>query len=129
MKAISLTQPWASLVALGHKKIETRSWTTRYRGPLAIHASKRFPPSARVFAIEEAGLDRLPKRLPLGAIIATATLKDIRKTEEVVNEISGLERRLGDYSPGRYAWMLEDIRVLPDPVPCKGALRLWEFEQ
>ncbi len=41
MKAISILQPWASLVALGHKKIETRSWNTKYRGELLIHASKK----------------------------------------------------------------------------------------
>lgn len=40
MKAITLTQPWATLVAIGAKRIETRSWATRYRGPLAIHAAK-----------------------------------------------------------------------------------------
>lgn len=42
MKVISLLQPWASLVILGHKKIETRSWNTKYRGDLLIHASKRW---------------------------------------------------------------------------------------
>ena len=43
MKALSLTQPWATLVAMGAKRIETRSWATSYRGPLAIHASKGLP--------------------------------------------------------------------------------------
>lgn len=43
MKALSLTQPWATLVAIGAKKIETRSWSTSYRGPVAIHASKGYP--------------------------------------------------------------------------------------
>ena len=43
MKALSVTQPWATLIATGQKQIETRSWGTRYRGPLYIHAAKRFP--------------------------------------------------------------------------------------
>ena len=43
MKALTLTQPWASLVAIGAKRIETRSWSTPYRGLLAIHAAKGFP--------------------------------------------------------------------------------------
>src|SRR6202030_2406661 len=43
MKALTLTQPWATLVAIGAKRIETRSWPTLYRGPLAIYAAKRFP--------------------------------------------------------------------------------------
>lgn len=41
MWALTLRQPWASLVAIGVKQVETRSWTTAYRGPLAIHSSKR----------------------------------------------------------------------------------------
>jgi activating signal cointegrator 1 len=47
MKAITLTQPWATLVAIGAKRIETRSWPTNYRGPLAIHAAKGFPKWAK----------------------------------------------------------------------------------
>lgn len=47
MRAITLTQPWSSLVARGQKKIETRSWQTSYRGPLAIHAAKGFPGYAK----------------------------------------------------------------------------------
>lgn len=46
MKAITLWQPWATLVAIGAKKIETRSWSTSYHGPLAIHAAIRIPGSA-----------------------------------------------------------------------------------
>ncbi len=44
MKCISLHQPWASLVVLGAKKFETRSWPTSYRGPLLIHAAKKWNP-------------------------------------------------------------------------------------
>ena len=53
MKAITLIQPWATLVAIGEKKIETRSWTTDYRGPLAIHAAKGMPAAARDAASSE----------------------------------------------------------------------------
>jgi hypothetical protein len=42
VKAITLQQPWASLIALGAKSVETRSWSTAYRGPLAIHAGKKW---------------------------------------------------------------------------------------
>lgn len=47
MKALSLTQPWASLIAIGAKRVETRSWSTNHRGPVAIHAAKGFPKFAR----------------------------------------------------------------------------------
>ena len=125
MKALSLTQPWASLVALGHKQVETRSWRTAYRGRLAIHAAEGFPASARLVAEQERALGRLPGRLCLGAIVAVATVTDCQRTEEVAATLSGLERHLGDYTWGRFAWRLSDIVALPEPVGCKGALGLW----
>jgi hypothetical protein len=84
MKALTLTQPWASLVAIGAKRIETRSWSTKYRGPIAIHAAKDMPRSARLFAyrdpagqvLNEGGilLGGDCKELPRGAIVAVARL-------------------------------------------------------
>jgi len=52
MKAITLWQPWASLIACGAKKYETRSWYTNYRGKIAIHASKKKPPRQDEFDYE-----------------------------------------------------------------------------
>ena len=124
MKALSLTQPWASLVASGAKKVETRSWSTSYRGPLAIHAAKGFPRWARDFA-EKIGLGRLLASLPLGAIIAVVILVDVRRTEEIAPTLSALELLYGDYSAGRWAWMLHDVKALPQPIPYKGALGLF----
>ena len=40
MKAITIWQPWASLLVSGRKRYETRSWATSYRGPIAIHAAR-----------------------------------------------------------------------------------------
>lgn len=112
MRALSLWQPWASAIALGIKTVETRAWSTKYRGPLLIHATQRFPREAREFAATERALGRLPPRLPLGAVVAVATLVDVRPTEEVALEVSALERLYGDYTPGRWAWMLSDVRPL-----------------
>lgn len=128
MKALTLTQPWASAVALGYKHIETRSWRSSYRGPLLIHAAKGFPPDARQFAAVELALGRGLNPAPLSAIVAVAKLVAISPAEEVALELGiegGLERHYGDYSPGRWAWMLEDIRTLDEPIPCRGALGLW----
>ena len=126
MKALSLTQPWATLVASGRKKVETRSWNTRYRGPLYIHAAKGFPPVAREFASVEHTLGRLPGRIPGGALIAVVELVEILRTEEIAPSLSALERLYGDYSVGRYAWRLENVRELPEPIPYRGALGLFE---
>ena len=72
MKALTLLQPWASLVAIGVKRWETRAWRTSYAGPLAIHASKGFPDDARLLAHEEEMLGHLPSptALPRQAVLA-----------------------------------------------------------
>jgi len=128
VRGLTLTQPWASLVASGHKRIETRSWRASYRGVLLIHAANGFPPEARAFASEERALGRVPATIPTGAVVAVARLADVRPTEEIAPTISGLERRLGDYSPGRWAWLLDDVRALDTPVWCRGALGLWRAD-
>jgi hypothetical protein len=124
MRALTLTQPWATEIALGHKRIETRSWRTNYRGPVLIHAARGFPLAARRFAEAERGVGRLPERLPLSAIVARARIRDVMPTGEARYIASALEVHLGDYSPGRFAWILEDVAPL-EPVFCRGALGLW----
>ena len=160
MKAITLTQPWATLVAIGAKRIETRSWPTKYRGPIAIHAAKGFPGWAKRFceaslvcdalgwpkmgAITQESLDRsaqLIRSLPLGQVIATARLVDCLPVDLIElyssratlspgaiwrGTLSEQERAFGDYAPGRYGLLLEDVRPI-EPVPAKGALGLWEW--
>jgi hypothetical protein len=120
MKAISLWQPWASAIALGHKRVETRHWSTPYRGPLAIHAAKRFGPAERHFASTEVALGRLPNRIPLGAIVATCRLVDVRPTDELKLTVSAIERLYGNYEPGRFGWLLEDIQPLAEPIAWTG---------
>lgn len=120
MRTISLWQPWATAVAIGIKKIETRHWSTNYRGPLAIHAAKRWDGQQREFAMIEHGLGRLPKRLPFGAVIAVCDLIDVQPTDELVLEIGAVEKMYGNYSAGRFGWILADVRELSEPVPFKG---------
>ncbi len=102
MKALSLTQPWATAIAIGVKQVETRSWSTGFRGRIAIHASKGFPGWAKEFTSVEHTLGRLPSRVPLGAIIAVATLVNVARTEVIEFLVSAIERLYGDYSWGRF---------------------------
>lgn len=122
MKALSLTQPWASLMARDRKKIETRSWRVYLNDPIevAIHASKTWTKADREFA--EAWNIHAP---PLGAIVAVGTLYKILPT--LYAHPDALEAAYGDYSPGRWAWFFRDVRSLRVAVPCKGALGLWEL--
>lgn len=127
MRAISLTEPYASLIAVGAKRIETRSWMSRYRGPLAIHAAKSVDEaSVEVFAgfasMEKYRIDW--DNLPSGAIVAVVELLDCERiTRENAPPIPELV--FGDYDPGRWAWKLGEPRRLVEPVPCRGALGLW----
>src|SRR5687768_930637 len=131
MKALSLLQPWASLVVLGHKTIETRSWNTAYRGTLMIHASK---------GKSGAEMSRLPvfkkyigdfAALPFGAIIGEVQLTDVVRidalpfTQAAIDRLTLEERAFGDYRSGRFAWLLEDAVQYPEPISAKGALGLW----
>lgn len=127
MKALSLTQPYATLVALGAKKIETRSWKTPYRGPLAIHAAKGFPLWAKMACQEPYFMRFLEGHsLPLGWVIATCELVDcVRITAD--NAPPEPEFSFGDYTPGRWMWHLANVKQIK-PVPVKGALGLWEWE-
>lgn len=125
MRAISLWQPYASAIALGHKAIETRSWSTRYRGPLAIHAAQRFRGDEKRFAQVERALGRVPARLPLGAIVAVVDLVDVKPTHDLELTISPIERMYGNYEPGRFGWMLENVRALPEPLPYVGRQRFF----
>ena len=80
MKAITIWQPWASLLACGGKRFETRSWATSYRGPIAIHAAKKDVFDALALIPVPVALEMKKligaewKDLPTGAVIATATL-------------------------------------------------------
>jgi hypothetical protein len=140
MRAISLTQPWAQLVALGKKTIETRSWRTPYTGPIAIHAAKAMPPEALALRLTEPffsalGTDglRAIDGTARGAIVAVGNLAGCRTTNPGVlgrPDDAPLawsdEYAFGDYSPGRWMWFLEDVRALPEPIACRGALGLWD---
>jgi hypothetical protein len=121
VKCISLWQPWASAVALGLKKIETRGYQTRLRGRFAIQAAKYWAPSVRRFAQREQQAGRLPLDLPLGAIVCTAVLVDVVPTTRLVaSSMDPVERLYGNYDEGRYGWILEDVVALPQPIPFSG---------
>jgi hypothetical protein len=139
MKVISIIQPWATLIAIGEKRYETRSWNTKHRGELAIHASKKV--DTRICKIEPfrsvlAKHGLTADNLPIGAIIAKCQLME--SLQVVINHgdsavlgigrhfIGGNELAFGDYSEGRFAWDLIDVTPI-DPIPAKGQLGLWNY--
>lgn len=146
MKALTIKQPWASLIVLGEKKIETRSWKTSYRGPILIHAGKNIEKGMfEFYFIQDVFKKHQIKgdnELPVGSIIAKAnlvgclkmvktTINDVCFTEKVELEngeiVTCPELYFGDYEVGRYAWILEDIEPI-EPISAKGQLSLWNFD-
>ncbi len=138
MKALTIWQPWASLVVFGVKKFETRSWATEYRGPLAIHAAKltfdrvfnMFGDVRSAVAFEQLCFELLDtdnlRDLPKGCIIGTVELIDCERIGISAHRLyTQMERHLGDFTPGRYAWRVGNAQRLPQPVPCRGAQGLW----
>lgn len=142
MKVLSLIQPYATLIALNEKRIETRSWKTNYRGELYIHASKKIDQimyREPFWSVLKSTLIESSELLT-GMIIAKCNLIDCEKIlinrdyagyavlENSSREISGNEYHFGDYTPGRWAWILEDIEMLKEPIPAKGKLSIWNYE-
>lgn len=136
MKALSLWQPHASLVACRLKHNETRSWATSYRGPILVHAAKRWTADelevlARLRAEHPRVADELPdvRELPLGAVVAVARLAAcVEMTPELIELAAKtpLELAVGCWEPGRFAWALEDVRALAKPISCGGAQGIWD---
>lgn len=151
MKALTLTQPWATLVMLGQKRIETRGWPapdSMAGQRLAIHAGKNLAPVGG-----ERGLRELCARppfpeglfgrqspysstddLPRGAVLCIVTVNACVTTESIDFDRppgwlypTDVERSFGDYTAGRWAWSLTELEVLADPVPARGRQKLWDW--
>lgn len=114
-RVLSVKQPWAWAIATGRKKVENRSWTTRYRGSVYIHASTKR---------DREGVDFLhtkrvavPSDLPSGVVIAVAELVDV---------VEGAEgRRFGFWFSGPYGLVFKNVRLLKRPVATRGKLGLF----
>lgn len=142
-RALSLTQPWATLVAIGAKQRETRCWPTGYRGWLAIHAAKGFPRDCQYMcaawpfadALKVAGY-RNTNELPRGQVIAVARVTECIATAKWAPDHETDEYHFGNYEPidsdngkPRYSFRLDDVRRLREPFDCKGALGIWRLPQ
>lgn len=165
MKGLTLTQPWATLIALGAKRIETRPRQTHYRGSIAIHAAKGLAGLAELVGKPRPTEDDLwwfcqerdafrdtliagghvrpghppddpvveTASLPRGVIVATARLVNCLPTERLLRLTGGIatashpnEFEFGNYSPGRWAWVLTNVTALREPVPFGG--KQWMFD-
>lgn len=149
MKALSLTQPFATLIACGAKRIETRSWPAPRAAigqRIAIHASKAFPQEEKDYAMTSHPIRRALiaavrggyvagvtiNDLPRGGVVALATLQgcyamNTAGYRQITHLLTDDERAFGGYSDGRYAWVLADALAI-EPIPARGSLGLWDWE-
>ena len=157
MKALTIHEPYASLVAGGHKIYETRSWSTRYRGTIAIHAGKQardvkallalmsharvsmrcdvFRPHTFVHEVVESLFPCPPYYLSnktpgmnVFNLGAVIAIGQLVAVHRVEDlTLTARERLFGNYQPGRYAWEIRQVIALETPVPVNGQQGLWNW--
>lgn len=147
IRAISLWQPWATLIGLGLKTYETRGWDGKYSGWVAVHAAKKWSKEQAEFVdniCREGLLEReAASTMPRGGFVAIARIVQCIPTENVcpdqrtadelertgrrptcVIPLDAPERRFGDYRAWRYAWQLADIMPISF-TPARGQQGFW----
>ena len=125
MKALTIKQPWATLIMQGDKRFEFRSWQTKYRGDLLIHAGK---------GIDKEAMKRLekylPEELPYGKILGKVKLVDCIKMSPELKELL-LKENSDIYTKSsfqeNYGWQVSYVEVFENPIDAKGHFSLWEY--
>jgi hypothetical protein len=132
VKVLTIQQPYAQLCCLGIKKVETRPMVTNHRGELYIHASQSFHRGLRSLCGKDTFRDYITSHLDLatGAIIGKVTIEACLPVEGLIAEerLAVIERKFGDYTPGRYGWMLSNPVLFETPIPAKGQQGIWYFD-
>ncbi|HCC03561.1 MAG TPA: 2-oxoglutarate dehydrogenase E1 [Clostridiales bacterium] len=126
MKVLTIKQPWATLIIQGDKRFEFRSWQTKYRGDLLIHAGK---------GIDKEAMKRLakylPKELQYGKILGKVKLVDCIKMSPEFKELL-LKENSDIYTKSSfkesYGWQVSNVKVFENPIDVKGHLSLWEYD-
>lgn len=131
LKALTVRQPWAWCITDEAKRVENRIWQPRgdWRGPLALHAAQTLDTRALDALTRDWGKRHAPRgdQLALGAIVGLVRLADVHPADK--KTCPQTCRNWGEF-PAKGAkplfhWILDDVTVLRTPLPCKGALQLW----
>jgi len=128
IKALSIWEPWASLVARGVKRHETRHWSTTYRGPIAIHAAKTLDLAGAPEALCVGALGLFwHKDRPTGVVVAIGELRNVHRAEDVAGRLTRADAAAGNFGYGRFAWEIAKVRPLRQPVPLVGRQGLFNW--
>ena len=131
---MTLHQPYASLIAQGYKKIETRSWrppAALIGQPLAIHAGQKLiipKDTACLQAVSDCLGEDWAKQLPRGQILAIVRLNRAVAISADRQLTAGREALFGNYHPGHWAWYLDNVQLLRTPLSLKGRQGLWNWQ-
>lgn len=138
MKAFTAYQPYAHAIVSGLKQYETRPRRTNIRGRVAVHAGAKDPEEVAntvdlISEMEGMRFAEVRKRMahwdyPRGAVVGTVEIVDCVPAEEIVDTLTERERLLGDYSPGRFAWVLKNPVMFDTPIPARGQQGWWNWE-
>jgi len=121
MRALSLWQPYASLIADGIKKIETRDWYLSYRGPLAIHATKANLDKEFAF---KCGYGMDGRRCPLGAVVCIVNVDDCVRFPNP----KAPPDPYGNFEEGRFGILMTLLHKFETPIPAKGGRLIWHWD-
>lgn len=114
MKALSIRQPYANLIASGRKTLEIRSWKTAYRGPFTVCSSAR-PEKGWVFGEND-----------LGKQICAVELVDVIPWTRELSESAYVNP--AEWWAGHWAWVLRDPRPV-ERIRVKGRLNWFELPE
>ncbi len=137
MKAITILQPWAWLLASGKKHCETRPWKTDYRGEILIHAGKKdFTNALRQTILEERYMRKagvFDTEMITGAIIGKAKLVNCVFVDEAIQDLMRKQHMqeyvFGYFVKYQYAWVFEEAELFERPFPTTGKRGLWDFNE
>jgi hypothetical protein len=149
MKVISVWQPWANLIVLGHKGYETRSWPAPadmigqrigIASTKQLKAEQRTAAQRRTFQkhyqmamfgwnCPSADMSMVDMYGPLGCIVGTAKLVACHKmTSRLIKAVGARERNFGNWKIGDFAWLLVEPIALSSPIPVRGQQGVWNYE-
>lgn len=129
MKALSIQQPWAYCITHGTKRVENRTWSSAYRGPLLIHAGKRYQTGMEALIHADSPEVDIEGMLhsPRGAIVGICRMVDCIGLHADQSRLPRDQRIWSD--PYQYKFLLAEVRAFDEPIPWKGALGFFDVDE
>ena len=133
MKALTVLEPWATLIVEGKKIIETRNWDTDYRGKILIHSSKTIMRNEDYVQHLLQFVDKNHLNFNRGCIIGEVDLVDIKPVSleflNLVKNTNYIDYITSEWTTCKYVWILDNPKFYDKPIPAKGSLGLWEYKK